>query len=193
RSATIFFTKMNRRDLIKYTALATGAAVSAPLASVLLSGCSPDTVESDSAYKLKFFDEKQFDLVRQLVDVILPKTDSPSASEVKVHQIMDQFLGEVHTKEEQENYKMEFETLASHLESKSFSKEDAAKQQDILQQINETEKDIQKTFLNFKQQTIAYYLTTEEIGKNYLKYLPIPGEYKACIPLEETGGKAWTL
>ena len=73
---------MKRRDLLKYTALATGAAVSAPLASVLLSGCKPDIVANDLDYELKFFDEEQLALVRQLVDVILPKTASPSASEV---------------------------------------------------------------------------------------------------------------
>lgn len=184
---------MKRRDLLKYTALATGAAVSAPLASVLLSGCKPDVVANDLDYQLKFFDEEQFALVRQLVDIILPKTDSPAASEVKVHQIMDQFLGEVYTKKEQAAYQEQFITFKEYLDKQNFAKQDAAQQLGILKQIDGSNETVQQTFLQLKQQTIAYYLTTEEIGMNYLNYLPVPGEYEACISLEEAGGKAWAL
>jgi len=184
---------MKRRDLLKYTALATGAAVSTPLASVLLSGCKADLVENDLDYELKFFDEEQFALVRQLVDVILPKTDSPAASEVKVHQVMDQFLGEVYTEEEQGDYRKQFVAFKEYLEGQNFAKQNAAEQLGILKQIGGSSEAIQQTFLNLKQQTIAYYLTTEEISTNYLNYLPVPGEYEACISLEEAGGKAWAL
>ena len=34
----------------------------------------------------------------------------------------------------------------------------------------------------------------EYVAKNLLSYIPIPGDYKGCVDLEETtGGKAWTL
>ncbi len=48
-------------------------------------------------------------------------------------------------------------------------------------------------YTEVKQQTIAYYLASEEISTKYLNYLPVPGEYKACIPLSEVGGKAWAI
>jgi len=48
-------------------------------------------------------------------------------------------------------------------------------------------------FQELKQQAIAYYLSTEEINTKYLNYLPVPGEYQACIPLSEIGGKAWAI
>ncbi|MEM6698379.1 MAG: gluconate 2-dehydrogenase subunit 3 family protein, partial [Bacteroidota bacterium] len=117
----------------------------------------------------------------------------PSASEVKVHQIMDQFLGEVYTKEKQADYRKQFVTFQEYLGEQSFLKGNAEERLAILKQIDGSTEAIQQTFLNLKQQTIAYYLTTEEIGKNYLNYLPIPGEYEACISLEEAGGKAWAL
>ncbi|MEM8525533.1 MAG: gluconate 2-dehydrogenase subunit 3 family protein [Bacteroidota bacterium] len=184
---------MNRRDILKYTALVTGAAVSAPLASALLSSCQSGIAADDIDYELKFFDEEQFALVRQLVDVILPKTDSPSASEVKVHQMIDQFLGEVHVKEEQDNYRTAFSKFSQYLKADDFMKQEVAEQQKRLLQVDDAEEGVRKTFMNFKQTTIAYYLTTEEIGTNYLNYLPIPGEYQGCISLEEVGGKAWAL
>ena len=48
-------------------------------------------------------------------------------------------------------------------------------------------------YLNFKQQTVAYYLSTEEVATKFLTYLPVPGKYEACITVEEAGGKAWAL
>ncbi|HPF10506.1 MAG TPA: gluconate 2-dehydrogenase subunit 3 family protein [Flavobacteriaceae bacterium] len=42
--------------------------------------------------------------------------------------------------------------------------------------------------------TIWGWKTSEEIGKNVLWYDPVPGQYKGCIPLTDTGnGKAMSL
>jgi len=42
--------------------------------------------------------------------------------------------------------------------------------------------------------TIWGWKTSEEIGKNFLWYDPVPGQYKGCIPVSEAGnGKAMSL
>ncbi len=41
--------------------------------------------------------------------------------------------------------------------------------------------------------TIAGYFGSELIATNHLNYLPVPGPYQGCIPLEEVDGKAWAL
>ena len=46
-------------------------------------------------------------------------------------------------------------------------------------------------FKELKQQVIAYYLNTEEVGTEFLNYLPIPGEYQPCISVEDVNNKAW--
>ncbi|PKG96710.1 hypothetical protein [Paraglaciecola sp. MB-3u-78] len=48
-------------------------------------------------------------------------------------------------------------------------------------------------YIDIKQQTVAFYLSTEDIAENYLNYLPIPSEYEPCVPLAELGGKAWAV
>ena len=53
--------------------------------------------------------------------------------------------------------------------------------------------DTKEAFTALKQQAVAYYLTTEEIGTKFLNYLPVPGEYESCISVEETGGKLWAI
>lgn len=190
---------MKRREILKYTALATGAAIGAPLFSSLLVGCKSEIAESGVDSQLRFFSQQEFALVKDLVDLILPKTDSPSASEVGVHQMIDTMVGTVYAEKDQAMYKKGFVSLSNYLNKaaagQDFRAMDAAIKLPLLQQLDrskeETLSGIRKAFLDLKQQTVAYYLSTEEIGTNYLNYLPIPGEYKACITLEEAGGKAW--
>lgn len=53
-----------------------------------------------------FFDKDTGYALAQLVDVILPKTDTPSATEVNVHLFIDQYVNEVLPVEQQDFTKM---------------------------------------------------------------------------------------
>ncbi len=201
---------MNRRTILKYTALATGAAIGAPLISTLLSGCQTEKIPD---YEPLFFSQDEFILIRDLTDLILPKTDSPSASEVGVDQMIDRMVGSVYKEDDRADYKSSFDALSLYLnpsqknaegeamqplrEGKAFKKMKPAEKLQLLQEVMLSKEGVlgkvQSAFNDLKQQTIAYYLTSEEIGTNYLNYLPVPGEYEACISLEEAGGKAWSL
>lgn len=180
---------MERREVLRLVSLATGAAISAPLLGSLLSSCKTDIKKDDLDYALQFFSKEEFAKIKSLVNTILPKTDSPSATDVGVHQVIDTMVGNVYSERRQKSYTERFNALVSYLDTSSEN-ELAALQN--LSKSSENE-DAKRAFLNLKQQTIAYYLTTEEIGKNYLNYLPVPGEYEPCISLEEVGGKAWAL
>ena len=50
-------------------------------------------------------------------------------------------------------------------------------------------------FLNtIRQLTITAFKGNEYIGENILAYVPIPGQQKGCVDLQETtGGRAWSL
>lgn len=188
---------MNRREIIRYTALVSGAALSAPLLSSLLVGCRLDPVADASSRSLQFFNEEEFQLISELADILLPKSDSPSATEVGVHYMIDHMLGAVYTSENQEIYKAGFLALGQYLKETRFSKMNAEEKVALLKSLDgsseENLKTPRKAFWDFKQQTIAYYLATEEIGTQFLNYLPVPGTYESCISLEEAGNKAWTL
>jgi len=174
---------MTRRDILKYTSLLTGAAVGAPLMSTILSGCQ-ETATTDSG-ELIFFNQEDFNLVTEIVDIILPKTDSPSATEVGVHHLIDKMVGEVYNPEDQKKYQEGFTQLKSYLNDKS----DVASGLTDLMADNGS--DAQGALLSLRQQTIAFYLSTEVVSMNYLNYLPVPGEYEGCISLESVNNKAW--
>jgi len=182
---------MKRRDIIRYTAFATGAVLSAPLMSVLVSGCKTDEVVQ-AATKLNLFSQEEFDTLKALVDTILPKTDSPSASDVGVHTMIDHMVGSVFSEEDKKSFKDKFQSLASYLGTKGFGDATADDKLNILNGAYSnasTKAGLQAV----KQQTIAYYLSSEEIAKNYLNYLPVPGAWQSCISLEEAGGKKWAI
>ena len=185
---------MKRRTILKYTSLATGAAIGVPLLTVIVSGCQPDVADN---YQPKFFSEKEIGQLQNLIDVILPKTDSPSASEVGVHKIIDSMVGEVYTPEQQVDFSKGFTALSEHLAKAGFQNKKAEEQMQLLQGLDNSKDEslaaVQDAYLDIKQQTIAYYLSNEEIGTKYLNYLPVPGEYMPCISMEEAGGKLWSI
>ena len=111
---------MNRREIIKYAAFATGAALSAPLALSILSGCKTDASTATVIDKLHFFSPDEFSTITTIVDLILPKTDSPAATEVGVHTMIDSMVGTVYRPEAKENYKKNFAKLFSFLSEKKL-------------------------------------------------------------------------
>ena len=191
---------MKRRDILKYTALMTSAAISAPLL-LSLEGCKTDPKALSTNTKPIFFDDESMKLVKSIIDTILPKTDSPSASDVGVHYTIDQMVGSVYKEEDKNSYGSKFKTLTTYLQKeageKNFHQLDEENRLSILRALSnsnsDTTSDAKSGYLDLKQQTIAYYLNTEEIATNYLNYLPVPGPYEGCITLDSVGGKAWAI
>ncbi len=184
---------MNRREILKYTALATGSAICAPLLGTFITGCAKKEKEIVSVSQLHFFNEDEIQLVKAIIDTILPKTDSPSASEVNVHLDIDEVVGLAYEKKDQESYKNGFTSLKKYLEEKDFLSGNESEKKEIIIALEQSGSSESSAYLHLKQQAVAYYLSTEEVATKFLNYLPVPGEYKACIPLSEVNGKAWAL
>lgn len=193
---------MNRREVLRYTAWITGSTISASLAGVILSGCSEQKIDNDTAKTanpglLHFFTPEQFTLVTVMADTILPGTDSPAATAVNVHFRLDSMLGQVFDSNYQTTFKTHWLALEKHLHQQQFLQLPAATQLETLQalELNQDEDmaSAKKALVEFKQQVIAYYLTSEDIAKTFLNYLPIPVTYKPCISLDDVNNKAWAL
>ena len=185
---------MNRREIIQYTALASGAAVCSPLLSLLLSGCSTDPSKMETGEGLSFFNKTDFELIRELADLILPKTDSPSASEVKVPELIDRIVGTAYRDDERKKFEDQFAGFKGFLEQKSFG---ALNQEEKIALLNSipggTNQKAKSGFIQFKQLTVAFYLSTEVIATTYLNFLPVPGTYEPCITLDDVDRKAWAI
>jgi len=83
---------MDRRVALKNMGLALGYTVATPTLLSLVQGCNDvNTVD----WKPDFYTEEQGNVLYKLVDIILPKTDTPSATEMNVHVFIDRFNNEV--------------------------------------------------------------------------------------------------
>lgn len=83
---------MDRRIALKNMGLALGYTVATPTLLNMLQSCAQETGPD---WTPVFFTPEEGAVVRQLADLILPKTDTPSASEVGVHAFIDRYMDEV--------------------------------------------------------------------------------------------------
>lgn len=78
-----------------------GYAAATPTLLSVLQSCKEKPAYAE--WVPSFFDKDKGYALAQMVDVILPKTDTPSATEVNVHVFIDKFVNEV-LPEEQKNF-----------------------------------------------------------------------------------------
>ncbi len=83
---------MERRSALKNMGLAFGYAAATPTLLSLIQSCTSKKVLD---WTPDFFTKDEGTAVHTLLDMILPKTDTPSATEVNVHVFIDQFAKEV--------------------------------------------------------------------------------------------------
>jgi len=183
-----------------------GAAVMMPSLLSILQSCKQ---ESRLGWQPLFFVESEARFISALVDIILPRTGTPGALDVKVDIFIDKVVAEVYDKTAQEEIKSEiglFNTQCEEHFGKAFldlSEEDRIK---VLQKEEKESakfnRDVWGTtvgeqepigfYRSLKSMALWAYFSSEEIGKNVLSYDPIPGNYKGCIPMADVGNK-WSL
>ncbi len=84
---------MERRSALKNMGLAFGYAVATPTLFSLLQSCKNKPAYAE--WTPSFLNKEQGYAMAQTLDVILPKTDTPSATEMNVHVFIDAYLDEV--------------------------------------------------------------------------------------------------
>ncbi|MDC6390916.1 gluconate 2-dehydrogenase subunit 3 family protein [Maribacter sp. PR1] len=94
---------MDRRKALKNMGLAMGYTVATPTLLSIMQSCKGETV---ATWTPEFLTVSEGAVLTKLVDIILPKTDTPSASEVQVDIFIDKFAKDVLEKEEQDFLRM---------------------------------------------------------------------------------------
>lgn len=94
---------MDRRIALRNMGLALGYTVATPTLLSIVQSCKNEDV---LAWTPDFFSKDEGEVITKLVDIILPKTDTPSATEVQVNLFIDRFADQVMEKEQQDFVKM---------------------------------------------------------------------------------------
>jgi hypothetical protein len=105
---------MDRRRALRNIGLTTGFVAASPALLSLLQSCTAEK----ASWVPQFFTPEEGIVLTNIVDVIIPKTDTPSASEVNVPQFIDQYVKEVEFEDGQKRYKKRMAGLVEQLKSK---------------------------------------------------------------------------
>jgi gluconate 2-dehydrogenase gamma chain len=192
---------MDRREAIKRTALLMGGVVSASAIAGVLNGCA---AKPSIDWKPVFLSKDQANIVSEIAEIIIPKTDTPGAKETGVPAFIDLMLKEVYAKEDQDRFLAglkAFDADATKTKGDSFADLDAEQQTAFVKQKHDEAIQAEKNekpapkrpfILMMKELTMLGFFTSEAGATQVLQYDPVPGAYKGCIPLSEAGnGKTW--
>lgn len=200
---------MKRRDALGRVALLMGGTLSAPTMLAFLESCKSASDTSTGGMTFPFSAERK-NLVSEISEIIIPKTDTPGAKEAKVGEFIEKMLKDCYTGKDLES----FEKGLKEIEKKDFLKASPAEQTRILKEMEASAKEeINKAgeekkkyteagkeytdagvpfFRLMKELTLIGYFTSEPGATLALDYVPVPGRYDGCIDLKP-GQKAWAM
>ncbi len=127
---------------------------------------------------------------------LLPRTDTPGATDVGVPAFINALYGEFMTDAERTTLTnglraVDAASRAAH--GSTFAAVTAAQQDGVLRGMAVAEQGMPQGFFRLvRSATILGYFTSEEVGRNVLHYDPIPGRYDACVPISDVGNRNWT-
>ena len=114
-------TPLGRRAALRRLSLVLGGAVTAPLASGLLSGCRTPESGALADYSYQTLNADQQRTVAALVDQIIPPTETAGAADAGVPQFIDKMLSEWYAPEEREEFLSGIARVDGRAEGGSFA------------------------------------------------------------------------
>ena len=170
---------MNRRDLLKKGIYG--------LAGVTLSSTLISTLQSCSSiekYNPVYFSKIEFSLLSNIVDFIIPKTETPGAVDMKVPQFIDIIISETYNRESKNNFSNKLKVLIEDFKSNNIDLSDykSMKSKFVNDFNNKTHQEI---YNQIRDLTVWGFKTSKEIAINVLNYNPIPGYQLGCVNIKE--------
>lgn len=135
-----------------------------------------------------------------LVDVIIPRTDTASASEVDTHGVIDDQLAKCESREAARDFIQnlnQVSELSFSSQGSAFEDLDEKKQHALMLALANGASPFEKVsdsfFSQLKSLTVMSYYTSEEGGSKDLVYDPIPGGYNGHFKVSDNQGKAFSI
>ena len=197
---------MDRRSALKKAGVLAGSAVAIPSFFSLLQSCKSET---RLGWQPLFFTEIEAKTIAAILDMILPRTDTPGALDVKSDIFIDKVIAKTYNEDAQKKMRSEIAAFNSDCEKNfggTFLELNVSDREKVLQAAEKnsgkfspgvwgTAVGKQETigfYRSIKSMAIWAYFSSEEIGEKVLAYDPVPGTFEPCIPLSE-GQNRWSL
>jgi len=187
----------------------------APASIISLStSCS----EQEPGWQPAFFGTEDANLIANLGETFLPRTETPGSLDVSAHIFVDGFLDQVAKMPDQDKSRSGLVKWKEDYQQRTGKKLEKASMEDLSKELSHwfdipedrqsevrsmlstaakeanvsTEYQVYNFLMLFKRLIMMGYYASEQVGENVLSYLPVPGRYEACIPAEEVGN-VWAL
>ena len=197
---------MDRRKAIRKTGLVAVTSVVVPSYLAMLQSCQ---TESPLDWQPEFFTSDEARFISSLLDMILPRTDTPGALDVKADLFIDKVIAQTYDADAQQKMRSEmsdFNEMCQTKYGKTFAKLEESERTAVLEEAEAENGKFSGSvwgtpvgdqqpigfYRRMKSLALWAYFTSEEIGKNVLNYDPIPQAYLGCIPLSDVGNR-WSL
>ena len=206
KNSTTHMQTMDRRDAIKKSGLLVGIAMSAGSLTLLMQSCQS---QDRLSWEPKFLNEQEALTVSAMLDRMLPQTETPGATELKVDLFVDLMFADSLSPEDQTHCRNGLTDFMEHCRNefnRPFHRLTSAQQDGALRALGERTNQFNPSiwgstlgvqppidfYRRLRQFALLGYFTSEEVGKNVLAYDPIPGQYQGCTDLAK-GQKIWSL
>lgn len=170
---------MERRIAIKQLALASGGLLGLPAWANAWTQTSIQNSHSVLA-------PTQTDLLADLIDTLIPASDTPGAKALGVPDFVQRMLADCYEPPVQQQVKDGLNAVDSAARlrfGQSFSACTASQRTDVLKTIETAPEATLRSFFGLvKTLTIQGYTTSEYVMTNFLNYNMIPGHYYGCVP-----------
>lgn len=191
---------MDRRKALRNIGTGIGAIAVTPTVISMFQSC-----QTSATYSPVFIPMEDFNIISNLMELIIPKTEIPGAIELKLPEFVDAYIDAVWSKKQKGSFVEawgEFLGASTKAAAKETPSQLSIAQWDAQlakylkpgNEIPSGEEGAAKFAQELRSLTVNAFKTNEFIGENVMAYAPIPGQQKGCVDLmETTGGKAWSL
>ena len=173
---------MNRRVVIRNMALAVTGLV-------LLPGCDLSTKEAAAQELHPSLSPSQEGLLADVVDTIIPSTDTPGAKDLNVHLFVQKLMADCYEKEAQLNFVKGLDALKTKAKKKygkAFGACNTAERIALLQGMEQSSEPSENEFYKLvKGLTVRGYMNSEYVMMNLTNYQAVPGHYYGCVPVDQ--------
>lgn len=179
---------MNRRDTLKGIALfAAGCAVPSQVLAAFRS-----VAEGKAEWTPKLVPAKHAALLAEIVDTIIPKTDSPGAKEAMVHVFVDLYAADCWPKPQQQVFLSgldEVEARSAKAHQRAFAEIAPAERLALLvaleQEAFAAQTAPEQSFVRMlKTATVLGYFSSKPGATEAAEYVRSPGPFEGCVDLK---------
>jgi hypothetical protein len=182
---------MDRRELLKMVALATGGVVIG--GEFFLAGCK----NKDASVAGISFSQNDIAFLDEIAETILPKTNTAGAKDAKVGKFMTMMVNDCYNEPDQKIFHegmSKLDDACSKMHGHSFMKADAGHRKELLTSLDKEAKEYTKNkkpedpnhyFQMIKQLTLLGYFTSKPALEQNFNYQMVPGRFDGSMPYKK--------